>query len=588
MNSKIQDYSQLDDDTKKFIKKAIEIYYAIKDKNIVIDVVHGKKEITYEVKNFDKKVMALFLAGMMSDCHLKVFMDEYPEFKKDDIFDFLDLKEEEIKPFDEGQYEFFYNTIFKFDVSQIINEGTNAALTVQRWTPEVIICAMKFMSLHGSYILDYYAEKYNVVNINRDISDHTLFKVLDEYNEDVGSTVRKEVKKDNNNTSFPIDFIPPFNDWIDFKKIKPIKPPEPQVDMRKVPGIIEEEEKPSVQLSDTKFIENLVEEVKSMFIGQEEAAEDICYNVINNLQLAQGEEVHDGQRSIMFVDGPTGTGKTAITRMLTKKLGVPFVATSITDYSITGYVGRDLVDILGDLLKAADNNVQKAEHGVVILDEFNKIAFMGDGSGSFDMKRGVQRELLNFMGGGTYQVNPGGALGRTLGNIKFDTSKLTFICLGALTELREEKLGKKNMGFGADVTKEEKNVDFTITPDDLVHIGFERELIGRINTYLHTNEYSRDALEKILRESPISPMLDFKAWIESKKKKLVIDDEVYRMIADKAYELKTGARSLQTVMNGIRTEFLKQVLIGNSDTIELNAEVVRKACNKMTSRKGRV
>lgn len=118
-------------------------------------------------------------------------------------------------------------------------------------------------------------------------------------------------------------------------------------------------------------------------------------------------------------------------------------------------------------------------------------------------------------------------------------------------------------------------------------IGLERELVGRINTYLHTDDYSKGCLEKILRESTISPLIGFKMWVESRGKKLIIDDEVYGLIAEQAYELNTGARSLQTVMNNIRTPFIKEVLRGTNDTINLNPETVIKANMQTMNRKGR-
>jgi ATP-dependent protease Clp ATPase subunit len=119
-------------------------------------------------------------------------------------------------------------------------------------------------------------------------------------------------------------------------------------------------------------------------------------------------------------------------------------------------------------------------------------------------------------------------------------------------------------------------------------IGLERELVGRFNTYLHTNEYNREILIKILKESTISPIIGFRKLVESKGKKLVIDEDVYGLIADQAYKLNTGARSLQTIMNSIRSHFLKEILRGTSDTIYLDYETVSKIIRDTMSRKGRV
>lgn len=126
-----------------------------------------------------------------------------------------------------------------------------------------------------------------------------------------------------------------------------------------------------------------------------------------------------------------------------------------------------------------------------------------------------------------------------------------------------------------------------VTPQDLMSIGLEKELVGRFNTYLHTDDYSKETLEKILRKSTISPLIGFKKWIEARGKQLVIDDDIYGLIAEQAYELNTGARSLQTVMNNIRTPFIKEVLRGTRDTIYLGSEAVINSNSQAMNRKGR-
>lgn len=228
----------------------------------------------------------------------------------------------------------------------------------------------------------------------------------------------------------------------------------------------------------------------------------------------------DGQRSIIFLDGPTGTGKTAITREITEKLDIPFTSTSFTNYSAAGYVGGDIIDILKDLYKKAKGDLEKAQRGIIVLDEFDKIAYSR--SGGLEMKRAVQQQLLDFLGGGKYTIRVGNGIFNTE-EIEFDTSKLTFVCLGALTDLRSQKTEKKqSIGFGQSSQQSEQQ-EYSITPQDLIRIGLERELVGRINTYLHTNDYSKENLIRILKESTISPLIGFRQWIESRGKKLEID-----------------------------------------------------------------
>ena len=172
--------------------------------------------------------------------------------------------------------------------------------------------------------------------------------------------------------------------------------------------------------------------------------------------------------------------------------------------------------------------------------------------------------------------------------IKCETSKLTFVCLGALTDLRSKKTEiKQTIGFGQTPQSLEEQY-YSITPEDLMNIGLERELVGRFNVYLHTDDYSKETLKKILKESTISPLIGFKKWVESSGKKFTVDDEVYDLIASLACDLNTGARSLQTVMNNIRTSFIKEVLRGTSDTIHLDSETVIKTNDQTMNRKRRV
>ena len=292
----------------------------------------------------------------------------------------------------------------------------------------------------------------------------------------------------------------------------------------------------------------------------------------------------DGQRAIIFLDGPTGTGKTAITKEISEKLEIPFISTSVTNYSSTGYVGEDIIDILKELYYKAAKDINKAQKGIVVLDEFDKIAYSENGG--LEMKRAVQQQLLDFLGGGKYSIYIGNNI-FDREKIEFDTSKLTFVCLGALTNLCTEKTKQKNsIGFGHESANSDKQV-YKITPQDLINIGLEREIVGRFNTYLHTNNYSKELLQKILMESTISPLLGLRKWIESRGKKLEIEEDIYELIAEQAYELNTGARSLQTIINNIRTSFLKEVLRGTNSTIYLNSETILTTNNKMLIRKVR-
>ena len=173
-------------------------------------------------------------------------------------------------------------------------------------------------------------------------------------------------------------------------------------------------------------------------------------------------------------------------------------------------------------------DLEKAQRGIIVFDEFDKIAYSR--SGGLEMKKAVQQQLLDFLGGGKYNIRVGNSI-FDMNEVEFDTSKLTFVCLGALTDLRSKKTEiKQTIGFGQTTQSSEEQY-YSITPQDLMSIGLERELVGRFNTYLHTDDYSKESLKKILKESTISPLIGFKKWIESRGKQLVIGDDVYDLIA---------------------------------------------------------
>lgn len=328
-----------------------------------------------------------------------------------------------------------------------------------------------------------------------------------------------------------------------------------------------------------------LDKIQHKFIGQERLAKELFFNIINNQYLAEQEEITDGERSIIFLDGPTGTGKTAITREITKLLNIPFTSTSITNYSSAGYVGGNLTDTLVDLYKKSGGDLKKAEKGIIVLDEFDKI--VSHSLNGLEMKRAVQQQLLDFLGGGKYIINVGDK--KEEKQVEFDTSRITFVCLGALTDLRTQKTDKRfSLGFASDSTSQSKNDGtYTITPQDLIDLGLERELVGRFNTFLHTDEYDRAALERILRESTISPTKSFEKLLSSHGISLEVDDTVYGAIANSAYELNTGARSLQTVMNNIRTRYLEEIITGKSKNIHLTKDNVETIVQDTMNRRER-
>ena len=557
-------YSDLSEETQLFLNKAMDIYSIIKDKSLnrtVKDII-GTKD--YEFTKLDKKVLALFIAGLLMEGNLKEIFSQYDDIKLDNLFDFIGIKESDITPIEDEKYEEFFDKNIKLDLVTILKER-NWGNTINFVTPEVVISSLRHISLSGSNILEYYKDKYNLKSGGIFISEHPLFRALENYTLLDGSVSKKDSPKGNNVGLGSSLFA-----------TSPLKKGDPK------PLIQTQKQQKTVKFDDSVW--QLLDEIQRKFIGQEVAAEGLFYNIINNQLLAEMEDIPDGQRSIIFIDGPTGTGKTAITREITEKLGIPFTSSSVTNYSSTGYVGGDITDVLKELYRKADCDLEKAQRGIIVFDEFDKIAYSR--SGGLEMKKAVQQQLLDFLGGGKYNIRVGNSI-FDMNEIEFDTSKLTFVCLGALTDLRSKKTEtRQTIGFGQTSQSSEEQT-YSITPQDLMSIGLERELVGRFNTYLHTDDYSKESLEKILRESTISPLIGFKKWIEARGKQLVIDEKVYGLIAEQAYELNTGARSLQTVMNNIRTSFIRDVLRGTDNTIHLDSETVIKANGQTMNRKVR-
>lgn len=345
----------------------------------------------------------------------------------------------------------------------------------------------------------------------------------------------------------------------------------------------EEEKKKTSIVSSPENIKKMLASIEQKFIGQENAAKLLFFNIIKNQKLASIPNIPSGTRSIMFIDGPSGTGKTAITKDITDNLGLPFVATSITNYSASGYVGGNITDILKELYVKSDGDLSKAERGIVVLDELDKI--VNNSSRDLTMKTAVQHQLLDFLGGGKYTIEVD--KGQT---VEFDTSKLTFVCLGALTNLRNDKMqmsSSRPIGFNVKYDESTKVKDYSITPEDLIKMGFEKELVGRFNTYVHTKDYSKSDLKKILLESKISPLIGFKTLVSSFGKKLVIDEDAYDLIAEAAYDLNTGARSLQTVVNNLNSHYLEELLVGAGEKIHITFEDVKRINEAAFKEKGR-
>ena len=252
--------------------------------------------------------------------------------------------------------------------------------------------------------------------------------------------------------------------------------------------------------------------------------------------------------------GPTGVGKTYLMRNVAKLIGVPFVKADATKFSETGYVGNDVEDLVRDLVKAADGDVELAEYGIIYVDEIDKIGRKTDNvSITRDVSgEGVQQALLKILEGTICNVPPQG--GRKHPNqeyIQLDTSSVLFICGGAFVDLDkiiEERTGNRTVGYSSEERISEKELLAQVRPEDLVKYGLIPEFIGRLPVVSVLNELSRKDLVQILQDTKNSLIKQYRKLFSMEGAELRFTKEAVVEIAKQAIELKTGARALRSIM----------------------------------------
>lgn len=307
--------------------------------------------------------------------------------------------------------------------------------------------------------------------------------------------------------------------------------------------------------------EEVIAKIKKKVIAQDKAVETIVNNIYNNQKIfdTEDENMISVSKSSILLDGPTGTGKTLIAKQVAKELDIPIVMRSSTIFATAGYKGVNLTELLQDMLDQSGGNLERAERGIIVLDEFDKLA--GDSNSDLEMKKAVQQDLLAYIGGGKFPIEYNGQ------KIEFDTSKITFICMGAFTDLRERKIAE-----GLD-----KDGFYKMEPEDYIKEGLLRELVGRFSLITSTQSLSREDLRKILTDSTISPLLQLKQMAKIYNKEVSYSDDMIDKIVNEAFAKDTGARSLATVVNGLRNQVLKQLINSDEKVIEITDEVFEKA-----------
>ena len=339
--------------------------------------------------------------------------------------------------------------------------------------------------------------------------------------------------------------------------------------------IIEEEMAYDENNSWTPFSDiNLLkpEEIKEFLddyvIGQDEAKKVLSVAVYNHYKriMAQRDLGVELNKSNILMLGPTGCGKTLLAQSLAKILNVPFAIADATALTEAGYVGEDVENILLKLIQAADYDIERAEYGIIYLDEIDKITRKSENpSITRDVSgEGVQQALLKIVEGTVANVPPqGGRKHPHQELIQIDTTNILFICGGAfegIDKIIEKRIDQKSIGFNAEIAeKHEDDVDkllAQVLPQDLVKFGLIPELVGRVPVTVSLEMLDHDALIRILTEPKNAIVKQYQKLLELDGVKLVFDDSALNDIADISLKRKTGARGLRAIMENTMMDIM--------------------------------
>ena len=364
--------------------------------------------------------------------------------------------------------------------------------------------------------------------------------------------------------------LPPNISMIDLSSLRNQIPPQPKVKKKE-----EKKEKKEFSIKDIPPPHKIKEQLDEYVIGQEQAKKIMAVGVYNHYKRVfsdPGDDV-EIEKSNMLMIGPTGSGKTYLVQTLARLLDVPLAITDATSLTEAGYIGDDIESVVSKLLAAADNDVERAQHGIIFIDEIDKIAKKKNTNQRDVSGEAVQQGMLKLLEGSEVEVPVGANSKNAMVPLTtVDTRNILFSCGGAFPDLPDiikERLNKQSsIGFQADLKDkydEDKNLLMQVTVEDLRNFGMIPEFLGRLPIVFALESLTEDMLVQILQEPKNAILKQYRRLLEMDEVKLEFEEGALRAIARRALEKDTGARALRAIIE----EFMLDIMyeIPKDDTI---------------------